>query len=91
MIDGAVVATAELEALVSVLSRVGAVEDCDGSDEVRVDQLAVLERLKAAAAAAQARVTAAFVDSQQDVALAWRERARECSEAGDFEGWRAAR
>lgn len=65
---------------------VGAVSDAD-----RIDQLAALERVKAAAAAAQARVTAAFVDSQEHVAQAWRERARECSDSGDFEGWRAAR
>jgi hypothetical protein len=89
MIDSAAVGTTEgLEALVSALSRVGS---GGGSDQVRVDQLAVLERVKAAAAAAQARVTAAFVDSQEQVAQAWLERARECSDAGDFDGWRAAR
>ncbi|NUO34346.1 MAG: hypothetical protein HOQ27_04665, partial [Dermatophilaceae bacterium] len=83
-----VTTTARLDALVSELSRVGSVVD---TDQVRVDQLAASERVMSAAAAAQALVTAAFVDSQQQVAQAWRERARECSEAGDFEGWRAAR
>ena len=89
MIDDATVVTTEgLEALVSALSRVGS----DGeSDQVRVDQLAVLERVKSAVAAAQVRVTAAFVDSQEQVAQAWSQRARECSDAGDFDGWRAAR
>ncbi len=94
MIEPTTATTTELEALVSMLSRVGSVEGVEGatggSDAVRVDQLAVLERVKAAAAAAQARVTAAFVDSRQ-VAQAWRERSRECSEVGDFDGWRAAR
>jgi len=89
MIDEATVVTAEgLEALVSALSRVGS---DDESDQVRVDQLAVLERVKSAVAAAQVRVTAAFVDSQEEVAQAWSQRARECSDAGDFDGWRAAR
>src|SRR6476619_3847421 len=89
MIDEATVVTAEgLEALVSALSRVGS---DDESDQVRVDQLAVLERVKSAVAAAQVRVTAAFVDSQEQVAQAWSQRARECSDAGDFDGWRAAR
>lgn len=89
MIDDATVVTTEgLEALVSALSRVGL---DDESDQVRVDQLTALERVKSAVAAAQVRVTAAFVDSQEQVAQAWSERARECSDAGDFDGWRAAR
>jgi hypothetical protein len=77
-----------LEALVSALSRVGSDGD---SDQERVDQLAVLERVKSAVGAAQVRVTAAFVESQEHVAQAWLERARECSDTGDFDGWRAAR
>ena len=68
----------------------GAIDGVVGDVE-RIEQLAALERLKAAAAAAQARVTAAFVDSQARVAQAWRARADECSAAGDFEGWQAAR
>src|SRR6478672_7875592 len=89
MIDEATVVTTEgLEALVSALSRVGS---DDESDQVRVDELAALERVKSAVAAAQVRVTAAFVDSQEQVAQEWSQRARECSDAGDFDGWRAAR
>lgn len=89
MFEGAAMVTAEdLEALVSALSRVGSDGD---SDQERVDHLAVLERVKSAAAAAQVRVTAAFVESQAQVAQAWLDRARECSDAGDFDGWRAAR
>ncbi len=89
MIEEATVATTEgLQALVSALSRVGSDEE---SDQELIDQLAVLERVKSAVAAAQVRVTAAFVDSQEQVAQAWSQRARECSDAGDFDGWRAAR
>src|SRR4051794_17776181 len=90
--DAAVVTTEGLAALVSALSRVGNGSGSgSASDAERVEQLAVLERVKAAAAAAQARVTAAFVASQEQVAQAWLDRARECSAAGDFDGWRAAR
>jgi len=46
MSDKAIVAA---EALLSVLSRVGSVGE---SDQERIDQLAMLERVKAAAAAA---------------------------------------
>ena len=66
--DATVVTTEGLEALVSALSQVGSGGE---SDQVRVDQLAVLERVKSAVAAAQVRVTAAFVDSQEQVAQAW--------------------
>ena len=62
-----------LEALVSALSSL----DEDVSDAERIDLLAALERVKAAAAAAQARVTAAFVESQEQVAQQWRRRARD--------------
>src|SRR4051812_46595261 len=90
--DAAVVTTEGLAALVSALSGGGdGAGSGSGSDAERVEQLAVLDRVKAAAAAAQARVTAAFVASQEQVAQAWLDRARECSAAGDFDGWRAAR
>jgi len=87
MFDDALATMEGLGALVAALRHV----DGSGTDADRVDQLAALERVKAAVAAAQARVTVAFVDSQAEVAEQWRERARECSAAGDFEGWRAAR
>lgn len=76
MFDDASPQTTEgLEALVSALSRLGSEsEDCP--DAVRVDDLAVLERLKSAVTAAQARVTAAVVDSQEQAARAWWQRAR---------------
>jgi hypothetical protein len=65
--------------------------DRDVSDAERVDQLTALERVKAACAAAQARITVDFAESQEQVATAWRERARQCADESDFEGWRAAR
>jgi hypothetical protein len=61
------------------------------SDAQRIDRLSELERVKAACAAAQARITADFVESQADVAEAWRCRARACADDNDFDGWRAAR
>ncbi len=79
--------TQALEGLLSVLARV----DTDVTDAERIDQLAVLERVKSAVAAAQARVTVDFVESQKQVARAWRERAKERADDDDFEGWRAAR
>lgn len=65
--------------------------DRDVSDAERVDQLTTLERIKAACAAAQVRITADFAESQEEVAAAWRQRAKECADDNDFEGWRAAR
>lgn len=61
------------------------------SDAERVDQLTALERVKAACAAVQARITVDLAESQERVAEAWRQRARECADDNDFEGWRAAR
>lgn len=61
------------------------------SDAERVDQLTALERVKAACAAAQARITVDLAESQERVAAAWRQRARECADDNDFEGWRAVR
>lgn len=84
---GASHTTQSLQALVGSLARV----DRDVTDAERIDQLTALEQVKAAAAAAQAVVTAGFVSSQQDVAAGWREQAAACSAAGDFDGWRAAR
>ncbi len=61
------------------------------SDAVRVDQLSALERVKAACAALQARITVDFAESQEQAAVAWRARARECADGSDFDGWVAAR
>ena len=44
--------------------------DRDVSDAERVDQLTALERVKAACAGAQVRITADFAESQEDVAAA---------------------
>ena len=64
----------------------GAVGDAD-----RVDQLDLLERVKSACAAAQARVTVDLAESQRQIAEQWREHARAVADAGDFESWRRAR
>lgn len=79
--------TADLRGLVEVLARVG--ESVTNAE--RIEQLEALERVKAAAAAAQARVTAAFVHEEEQVAAAWRERVRSAADANDFASWREAR
>ncbi len=76
--------------LVALVDTVGRVEG-QVSDAERIDQLTALERIKSACAAAQARITVDFADSQETVAAAWRERARTAAEGNDWEGWRAAR
>ena len=53
-----------------------------------VDVLADLERVKAACAAAQARVTAAFVETQAAQAAQWRQAAKD---SDSFEAFQAAR
>lgn len=85
--DVAGLTTGDLDALVGALSRVQ--EQVD--DGERIEQLSALERVKAAVAAAQARVTVGFVRSQEQIAQDWRQRSRECADAGDFDGWRQAR
>src|SRR3954470_20700363 len=81
----------DLRALVGMLARVGDAGDDMVTNAERVDQLDVLERVKAAAAAAQARVTTAFVVEEERVAAEWRERVRSAADADDFATWREAR
>ncbi len=78
---------ADLEGLLSALSGLERAVD----DAERVDQLDLLERVKSACAAAQARVTVDLADSQQEIAEQWREHARSVADAGDVESWRRAR
>ncbi|HEX5967753.1 MAG TPA: DUF222 domain-containing protein [Intrasporangium sp.] len=76
------------------LGLVSLVGDGDAAplDDARlVASVEALERAKAACAAAQARLTARFVASQATEAQRLRQVAQECSEAGDFDGWVAAR
>jgi Domain of unknown function (DUF222)/HNH endonuclease len=73
--------------LLAALTRI----DRDVPDAERVDQLTALERVKAVCAAMQARITVDFAESQEQVAAAWRQRATECADDDDFQGWRAAR
>lgn len=56
-----------------------------------ISAIDALERAKAACAAAQARLTAHFVESQVRAARRLRAQAQACSDAGDFDGWVAAR
>lgn len=79
--------TVDLEGLLSALS---GLEDA-ADDAERVTQLDLLERVKAACAATQARVTVDLAESQQQIAAQWREHARAVADAGDFETWRRAR
>ncbi|MBB2986535.1 HNH endonuclease [Terracoccus luteus] len=61
------------------------------SDEERIDVLTVLERVKAAVGAAQVRVTAGFVASQEQESLGWRAQSQAALDANDFGGWLDAR
>ncbi|MEO6997905.1 MAG: HNH endonuclease, partial [Terracoccus sp.] len=80
--SGSELTTEGLAALVASLSHL----DENVDDGERIDQLSALERVKSAVAAAQARVTVGFVASQEQVAHGWREHAKACSDAGDFDG-----
>ena len=66
MFDSGPVTTEELTALVSRL----ALPDRDLDDAARIEQIAVLERLKGAAAAAQAQVSVDFDTSQREAQAA---------------------
>ena len=78
---------ADLRGLVELLAKA----DRADTNAVRVDLLEALERVKAAVAATQARVTAAFLAEEQRVAAEWRERVRVTADDDDFDAWRAAR
>jgi surface antigen len=85
MFESGAARTADLNGLLATLTRIDSAAD----DTERVDQLDVLERLKSVAAAAQARITVDLVESQQRIATAARERARDAAAAGDFDTWKA--
>jgi hypothetical protein len=61
------------------------------SDAERIDLLTALERVKAAASAAQVRVTAGFVTSQERASIGWRAQSEAALGASDFDGWLDAR
>jgi Domain of unknown function (DUF222)/HNH endonuclease len=79
--------TADLNDLLTTLSGFTAAAD----DADRVTQLDLLERLKAACAAAQARVTVELAESQAQVSEEWRQQARDAAGVNDFETWGRAR
>jgi len=87
MFESGGASTGDLEGLPSALSGLERAVD----DTERVDQLDLLERVKAACAATQARVAVELAESQREIAEQWREDARAVAEAGDFEAWRRAR
>ena len=57
-----------MAALRALVDAVGSLEDADDDGE-RIDQIAVLEELKRAACAAQARLTDAFARSQRQAQI----------------------
>jgi hypothetical protein len=65
--------------------------DADRADSELITAVEVLEQAKAACAALQARLTARFVDSRSAAAKRMRVAAATCADAGDFDGWVAAR
>lgn len=87
MFESADATMADLNGLLTALSRFTSGVD----DAERVTQLDLLERVKAAAAAAQARLTVELAESQAQVSEEWRQRARDAAGVNDFEAWRRAR
>ena len=84
------------EDVVGLAGALGA--SCPGARDVDVlDDASIittldeLERVKAACAAAQVRLTERFVASQAEAAARLRDEAQACSDAGDFDGWVLAR
>src|SRR6476620_2136699 len=75
----------------ALLREVAGLDGRDLADADLISAIDALERVKAACAAAQARLTARFVESQARVATRLRAEAQERSDAGDFDGWVAAR
>ena len=78
----------------TLLREVSGIAGIDGNDLDDADLISAIDRLeraKAACAAAQARLTAHFVESQARAATRLRAEAQACSDAGDFDGWVAAR
>jgi hypothetical protein len=90
--DAAAAAEAALSSveLTELVARLAAV-DLEVSDAERIEQLTALERVKAACAGAQARITGRFVDSQAELARQWHAQAKACADASDFDGWCTAR
>jgi hypothetical protein len=73
------------------MGRLAGTDGAGLADAELVTLLDALEGLKAACAAAQARVTVRFVDTQAAAASQSRATAAECARIGDFDGWVAAR
>ncbi len=88
----AAVTATEIAALATKLAEVEAADSIEVPAGERIDQLRALEELKASAAAAQARVTAALAAEEDRQARQRAEAAAGVSaEAEGFEAWRARR
>ncbi|WP_256794874.1 HNH endonuclease [Terrabacter sp. Ter38] len=75
----------------ALIREASGIDHGDLADADLISAIDALERVKAACAAAQARLTARFVESQAQVATRLRAEAQARSDAGDFDGWVAAR
>jgi len=73
------------------IAHVAAIGGATLSDADLVSGIDRLERVKAACAAAQARLTAQFVKTQAAEAERLEQVAQDCQDHGDFDGWVAAR
>lgn len=77
--------------LPGLMGQLAALDGAGVGDRALITGIDALERMKAACAAAQARLTARFVESQAQEAARLRAVAQDCSDARDFDGWVAAR
>ena len=75
----------------ALLREVSGIDAGDVDDADLISAIDGLERAKAACAAAQARLTTRFVESEARAATRLQSEAQACSDAGDFDGWVAAR
>ncbi|MBW8730786.1 MAG: HNH endonuclease [Terrabacter sp.] len=75
----------------ALIREASGIDQSDLDDADLISAIDALERVKAACAAAQARLTARFVESQAQAATRLRAEAQARSDAGDFDGWVAAR
>src|SRR3954468_3332791 len=75
----------------ALIREASGIDHGDLDDADLISAIDALERVKAACAAAQARLTARFVESQAQAAARLRAEAQARCDAGDFDGWVAAR
>jgi hypothetical protein len=83
--------TTAVAVAVELMADVTGLDGAGLDDATLVSAIDELERAKAACAAAQVRLTARFVESQAEIAATLRSEAKALADAGDFDGWVAAR